>query len=282
MKIHKSYSIIIVPFRGAQVRRLEIPRWLVRTSLGAGIALFSIISILGWLLTDSKTLVAKEIRQRAQTEEEVRTVRAQLEEQWGELFKLQDRIKASQQTLANWKGLRKKIRGSLPKKYRSSFNGKEVVEELGTSLELLQGGLESLIASIPSEWPSKGWISSGFGRRRSPWTGESEFHTGVDIASRHGTPVNAPGDGVVKFRGRYNGNGRTIIMDHGQGITTRYGHLSKIDVKKGERIKKNQKIGNVGNTGRSTNPHLHYEIRVNGIPINPRRQLLKKSLPRTS
>jgi len=71
-------------------------------------------------------------------------------------------------------------------------------------------------------------------------------------------------------------------MDHGQGITTRYGHLSKIDVKKGERIRKNQKIGNVGNTGRSTNPHLHYEIRVNGIPINPRRHLLKKSLPRTS
>jgi murein DD-endopeptidase MepM/ murein hydrolase activator NlpD len=282
MNIHKSYSILIVPFRGTQIRRLEIPRWLIRSFLGAGIALFSIISISGWLLTDYKFQIARETKLRVATEKEVGTVRAQLEEQWKELFKLQNRIKTSQQTLANWKGLRKKIHASLPKKNRSSFNGKEVVKELGTSLELLQGGLEGLIASIPSEWPTKGWISSGFGKRSSPWTGESEFHTGVDIGSRHGTPVRAPGDGVVKFRGRYNGNGRTIIMDHGQGITTRYGHLSKINVKKGERIRKNQKIGNVGNTGKSTNPHLHYEIRVNGIPINPRRHILKNSVPRTS
>ena len=264
---------------GTQVRRLKISRCLVHTSLGAGIALFCIISILGWLLTDSNIKLAKEIRQRVQTEEEIRTVRAQIKEQWEELFKLQARIKISQQTLANWNGLRKKIHGSLPKKHRPSFNGKEIVEELGTSLDYLQGGLEGLIASIPSQWPTKGWLSSGFGRRRSPLTGKPEFHTGVDIGSRHGTPIHAPADGIVKFRGRSNGNGKAIILDHGQGLTTRYGHLSKIDVKKGELVRKNQKIGNVGNTGKSTNPHLPYEIRVNGLPINPRRQLLKKSTP---
>ncbi len=277
--MHKSYSILILPLKGTQIRRLVLPRWSIYCLLCAGIALFSIISIIGWLLHDHKFQIARETRLRVASEKEVRAVRAQLEEQWEELFKLQNRIKTSQQTLANWKGLRKKIHASLPKKYRSSFNGKEVVEELGTSLELLQGGIESLIASIPSEWSTKGWISSGFGRRLSPWIGKSEFHAGVDIANRRGTPVYAAGDAVVKFAGRNGSNGRTVVLRHSQGITTHFGHLSKIYVKKGERVRKNQKIAVLGNTGKSTNPHLHYEVRFNGTPIDPRWHLIKLKSP---
>jgi murein DD-endopeptidase MepM/ murein hydrolase activator NlpD len=213
--------------------------------------------------------------------EEMNTLNTLVEQQREKLLALQDQAVASQQLLANWKGLREEIRHSLPRKRRSSLTGQEIVGELESTLTSLQGDLEGLIASIPSEWPAKGWVSSRFGRRRSPWTGKSDFHSGIDIANRRGTPVYAPGDAVVEFAGTSNGNGKSVVLNHGQGITTLYGHLSKMYVKKGDRVRKKQKIANVGNTGKSTNPHLHYEVRVNGAPINPRSHLLKQksSLP---
>ncbi len=211
--------------------------------------------------------------------EELNTLKAQVEQQREKLLALQDQAVASQQLLAIWKGLRGKIEQSLPRQRKSSLTGQEIVGELETILTSLQGELEGLIASIPSEWPAKGRLSSRFGRRRSPWTGNSDFHSGIDIANRRGTPVYAPGDAVVKFAGTSNGNGKSIVLNHGQGITTLYGHLSKIYVKKGDRVRKNQKIANVGNTGKSTNPHLHYEVHVNGTPIDPRSHLLKQKSP---
>ncbi|MCZ6452166.1 MAG: M23 family metallopeptidase, partial [Deltaproteobacteria bacterium] len=209
--------------------------------------------------------------------EELNTLRAQVQVQQEKLLALRDRAKASQQLLVNWKGLRKKIQDSLPRKRRSSLKGQQVVGELETLLSSLEGELEGLIASMPSEWPTKGRLSSRFGRRRSPWTGKSQFHSGIDIANRQGTPVYASGDAVVEFAGIKSGNGKTIVLKHGQGITTLYGHLSKIYVKKGDRVRKNQKIANLGNTGKSTSSHLHYEVRVNGTPIDPRRKLLKRN-----
>ncbi|MCH7569196.1 MAG: peptidoglycan DD-metalloendopeptidase family protein [Deltaproteobacteria bacterium] len=211
----------------------------------------------------------------AKHNEELKTMRDQLQVQREKLLALQDRAEATQQLLANWKGLRHKIQQSLPRKHRSSLTGQQIVGELETIFAALQGELEGLIASIPSEWPAKGWVSSRFGRRRSPWTGKSKFHSGIDIANRRGTAVYSPGGAVVEFAGKNGRYGRTIVLKHGQGLTTLYGHLSKIHVKKGDRVRKNQKIGNIGSTGKSTNPHLHYEVRVNGIPIDPRRHLLK-------
>ncbi len=211
--------------------------------------------------------------------EELNTLRAQVLVHQEKLVALRDRAKASQQLLVNWNGLRKKIQDSLPRKRRSSLNGQQIVGELETLLSSVEGELKELIASMPSEWPTKGRLSSRFGRRRSPWTGKSQFHSGIDIANRQGTPVYASGDGVVEFTGVKGGNGKTIVLKHGQGITTLYGHLSKIYVKKGDRVRKNQKIANLGNTGKSTNPHLHYEVRVNGTPIDPSRKLLKRKSP---
>jgi len=209
----------------------------------------------------------------------LRTLKVQVELQREKLLALQEQAKASQQLLANWKGLRKKIRDSLPRRRKSALTGQQIVGELETSLASLQGDIESLIASIPSEWPIDGWISSRYGRRHSPWTGKAEFHAGIDIANRQGTPVHASGDGLVKFAGRKASNGKIVVLDHGQGITTHYAHLSKIHVKKGDSVQKNQKIANVGNTGKSTNPHLHYEVRINGTPVNPRRHLLNQKPP---
>jgi len=231
-------------------------------------------------VTALSTRLKEEVAElRAKHYEEMARLRTQVEVQREDLMALQKRTKTSQLLLAKWKGLRKKIRNSLPRKRKSLLTGQQIVGDLETSLSLLRRDLEGLIASIPSEWPTKGWLSSRFGRRQSPWTKKMEFHNGLDIANRRGTPVYASGDGVVKFAGLSNGSGKSVVINHGQGITTLYGHLSKIHVKKGERVKKNQKIANVGSTGKSTNPHLHYEVRIGGTPIDPRRHLLRQKTP---
>lgn len=133
---------------------------------------------------------------------------------------------------------------------------------------------KSLLASTPSIRPTVGWISSGFGYRTSPFTGRREFHRGLDIASREGTPVVAPADGVVTFAGRKGGLGNLVVIDHGYGKVTRFAHLKKWLVRRGAHVKRGDKLGLVGNTGRSTAPHLHYEVHVNGLPVNPLKYIL--------
>ncbi len=135
---------------------------------------------------------------------------------------------------------------------------------------------KSLLASTPSMWPTRGWVTSDFGQRLDPYTAERVAHGGMDIAAPHGKEVNAPSDGTVVFAGLEGGYGNVIVIDHGYGIKTRYGHLSKLLVKAGDRVKRGALIANVGNTGRSTGPHLHYEVRVNGIPQNPRKFILEE------
>jgi len=133
---------------------------------------------------------------------------------------------------------------------------------------------KSLLASTPSIWPVKGWLTSTFGYRSSPFTGRRELHKGLDIATRSGTPVIAPADGLVVFAGREGGFGNMIIIDHGYGITTRYGHCSSLEAKLGQKIKRGDVVARVGNTGRSTGPHVHYEVAVNGVSVNPSRYIL--------
>jgi murein DD-endopeptidase MepM/ murein hydrolase activator NlpD len=133
----------------------------------------------------------------------------------------------------------------------------------------------SLLASTPSIWPARGWVTSDFGLRVDPYTAGRVMHRGMDIANRPGTPVVAPADGMVVFAGTEGGYGKVIVVDHGYGVKTRYGHLADIAVRLGERVQRGQRIAGVGNTGRSTGPHLHYEVRVNGIPENPRKFLLE-------
>jgi murein DD-endopeptidase MepM/ murein hydrolase activator NlpD len=125
-------------------------------------------------------------------------------------------------------------------------------------------------SNVPSIWPVTGPLRTGYGMRNDPFGGPSvEFHKGQDIAAPTGTPVNATADGVVVIAGWVKGYGNGIYIDHGNGISTRYGHLSRIDVVVGQPIKQGQHLGLVGSTGRSTGPHLHYEVRINGQAINP-------------
>ncbi|SET17146.1 M23 family metallopeptidase [Stigmatella erecta] len=146
------------------------------------------------------------------------------------------------------------------------------------SLQELQAYFQdqkSLLASTPSVWPARGWVTSDFGQRLDPYTAERVTHAGLDIAAPHGKEIHAPSDGTVVFAGLEGGYGNVIVIDHGYGIKTRYGHLAKMLVKAGDKVKRGALIAAVGNTGRSTGPHLHYEVRVNGIPQNPRKFILE-------
>jgi murein DD-endopeptidase MepM/ murein hydrolase activator NlpD len=127
----------------------------------------------------------------------------------------------------------------------------------------------------PTVWPVLGKLESGFGGRRNPFGGGSfEFHSGQDIDAAFGAPVIAGASGRVTFVGWQNGYGQLVVIDHGGGLTTRYGHLSHIDVTQGQAVTRSQFIGRVGSSGRSTGPHLHYEVRINDGPVNPLQYLL--------
>jgi murein DD-endopeptidase MepM/ murein hydrolase activator NlpD len=124
-------------------------------------------------------------------------------------------------------------------------------------------------SATPSIAPAMGLMTDGFGNRADPVTGRRALHRGLDISARRGTPVNAPADGVVVFTGYTGGLGNTIRIAHGLGYTTVYGHLDTIEVEPGEEVRRGARIGTVGNSGRSTGPHLHYEVHVDGTAVNP-------------
>lgn len=125
------------------------------------------------------------------------------------------------------------------------------------------------LESMPTIRPTAGWYTSGFGVRNSPFTGRPTMHEGLDIANGMGSPILAPAAGIVTYSGPRAGYGNLITVDHGYGLQTQYGHISRSFVRVGMKIKRGGKIGAVGNVGRSTGPHLHYEVRVNGIPVDP-------------
>jgi len=150
-----------------------------------------------------------------------------------------------------------------------------VLEDRLASVRTRVEGQQALARATPTLWPMLGvWYTSGFGARKDPFTGQQEYHTGIDLAADKGTPIRATADGTVESVG-YNGNyGNSILMTHGFGISTRFGHMSRFAVAAGQRVKRGDVIGFVGATGRATSPHLHYEILFNGTPTNPLRLLV--------
>jgi murein DD-endopeptidase MepM/ murein hydrolase activator NlpD len=130
------------------------------------------------------------------------------------------------------------------------------------------------LASAPTLWPVQGRITASFGERIDPFSGEGAFHRGIDISAEIGTRIIAPADGVVQYADIMNGYGRAVVLDHGNGVTTLYGHLSGFAVSPGETIHRGDTLGYVGSSGRSTGPHLHYEVRIFNTPVNPHKYLL--------
>jgi len=129
------------------------------------------------------------------------------------------------------------------------------------------------LVKAPSLWPVEGRISGAFGERLDPFSGEGAFHRGIDISAAYGSPVVAPAEGVVTFAGWASGYGKLVVVEHSGGVTTRYGHLSGFSVTEGQAVNRGDTLGYVGLSGRSTGPHLHYEVWTRGAPVNPHKYL---------
>ena len=133
---------------------------------------------------------------------------------------------------------------------------------------------QSLLNATPSIQPARGWRSSFFGYRVDPFSGRSEMHKGLDIAAPMGTPIYSPAKGVVSYVGYESGYGKLLTIEHGYGIKTRFAHNSRIFVELGQKVDRREIIAAIGSTGRSSGPHLHYEVRVNGVPVDPKNYIL--------
>jgi murein DD-endopeptidase MepM/ murein hydrolase activator NlpD len=160
--------------------------------------------------------------------------------------------------------------------FQESVDAFSYLEKNATAVAMTNGGARMLPVSqlnalgiVPTLWPVVGRITAHFGERMDPFSGEGAFHPGLDIASHYGDPVHATADGIVTEAGRDGGYGRLVVIDHGFGVTTWYGHLSGFNVQPGMHVKAGDVIGYEGDSGRSTGPHLHYEIRIYNTPVNP-------------
>jgi murein DD-endopeptidase MepM/ murein hydrolase activator NlpD len=154
----------------------------------------------------------------------------------------------------------------------------DLLSILGSRLDSVRSGVErrhALASATPSIWPVAGWLSSSYGRRKDPFSGGPDFHPGLDISADYGQPVLATGDASVTSAGPNGAYGNMVMLDHGFGIVTKYGHLSRIAVQAGQRVKRGDVVGFVGSTGRSTGSHLHYEIWMNGRLTNPMQLLAR-------
>jgi len=294
---------MILPDETAKVRKYRVPRRLVRI----GIVVVAMLALgLGYLVTDYfgiKGMVGEMERLRLearQQREQLVTFAKSIDDLQGEMSRLRQ-FDMKLRVMADLDGVVYPeqimgIGGENPEPFNPlegeiSFQDKALVDGMVAGLERLKAETsiqersfqelveyledqKSLLASTPSIWPVKGWLTSSFGYRTSPFTGRREMHKGIDVATRTGTPIIAPADGIVVFAGREGGFGNMLLVDHGYGIMTRYGHCSSVEVKKGDKVKRGDIIAKVGNTGRSTGPHLHYEVAVNGVAVNPMRYIL--------
>ena len=216
-------------------------------------------------------------------EQENAHLRAENEKQRQQLDNLNHRVEAVEDTsrkLAEMSGVNQDEQQPMMNGAGGPFiplDEAAAVEYKTTGLEQKLRAYETALrerATVPSIWPVEGSLESGFGGRRNPFGGSSyENHEGQDIEAEMGTPVIAAASGTVTIACAQNGYGNVVYIDHGNGLSTRYGHLSHIDAIVGQRIARGEVLGRVGSTGRSTGPHLHYEVRINNDPVNPRAYL---------
>lgn len=308
--MNKRITIFIASHSGAPVRQISVPRIVLA---GIAFLAVAGIILTGYVVSDYFILLQKAavVRQLSET---ISSQQNLLGEQKQQISSLADRINLMKSNLFSLNEFEKKIRviadlenqsdsaglfgigGVPPEKINARTESETrqnvLVREMHHQLNLLESAFyhqedgfaalldcledkRRLLASTPAIRPiNGGWITSRFAYRKSPFTGRREFHHGLDIAASKDTPVMSSADGKVIFCGSKGGLGKAVIIDHGRGIVTRYGHLNKLKKKKGDSVKREDIIGTVGNTGQSTGPHLHYEIRVNGVPVNPEKYIL--------
>ncbi|MBI4211844.1 MAG: M23 family metallopeptidase [Deltaproteobacteria bacterium] len=301
-KKSERFHVIIVPRNGSRIRRFGISRCTFR--VGLWLMGFSVVSLLAFgvyrSFNVSDAMFSPEPMVPASQIADLQLERAKLESKLTELETTLSRLSRFSQRLTNPSASEVGQGGpiaSVPLRESGVlwklpvFNATHAAYVLSKSDRLLTESKELettlhqafaaasqsalLWISLPTIWPTRGWITSEFGDLRN-LHGGGRWHEGIDIASPRGSPVLASGDGLVMYVGYKGGYGKTVLIDHGNGLTTLYGHCSELFVTEGMRIKRGTMIGRVGNTGRSTGPHLHYEVHLDGVAVNPTYYIVQK------
>jgi murein DD-endopeptidase MepM/ murein hydrolase activator NlpD len=285
--VKQEYFVVVVAhsLRG-RLRRIHIPHQAVYTILA--LALLGCFSVFGFVASYAR--MAWKVAKYNSLSQEADGLRARYQNLQKVVNQKNDQLASLEllsQEVAMAYGIRQKLEGPAD----LSAEGK-LVPTFAESLEdynfLRSANLLALqshhsrgfqVNATPSLWPVEGNLTGSYGMRTDPLSGEGgEFHSGVDISAPIGTPVRATADGIVTFAAMEGGYGRLIRIDHGGGIFTWYGHLSKFFVFAGQEVRRGEKIGAVGASGRVTAPHLHYEVRSNGTPMNPYRYLVNAAV----
>lgn len=287
----KRFTVMIVPADGEQVRRIHVRRWVLLCMLATTIVSSGLISYLTYSYFDTRFEKSELQRLRlvnGQQRHALQRLSADVDLMRDELAGLAE-TEARVRQLAEFQGSPKALPVALGGIPETGVDG--VVDEIQQRIHKLQLAIDlrrqsqedvrnllndkvSLSRATPSGWPTKGWITSYFGMRQDPIGRVGRrVHEGLDIAANTGTPIFATADGVVARVEYSKSYGKTVVVDHGYGYRTLYAHNSKNLVKRGTRVKRGDKIAVVGNTGISTGPHVHYEVQLNGVPIDPRKTL---------
>jgi murein DD-endopeptidase MepM/ murein hydrolase activator NlpD len=287
------FTLVLVHGGGSRMLHVGCPRWLLRGIFLAVLAFAALLTATWWDYLSLK---------RAQSQ--AATVVRRVDEQRVMLESVEQRVADLNREAGNWQAAHLRVWSTFGPAPGSSAKGtgmggamavlplvfaneapalpqalailSSTVSESGQSLRALGLFMERtrpILMALPLRWPVRGPLNSRFGMRPSPWTGEHEFHRGLDISAHRGTPVLAPASGTVFFAGNGGEYGTTLILDHGRDLRSLYGHLQEIRVKQGERIERGQLIALTGNTGRTSGPHLHYEIQIHGQAVDPRQFL---------
>jgi murein DD-endopeptidase MepM/ murein hydrolase activator NlpD len=312
---NRYYTLLVIPEHTSAVRRWIIPNWVVRTAGVAGlfVVTIGIIMILDYWyvmgqISENKELRVenRQLRQQVQvfenkiatieeTMERIRTFSTRLKV----ITNIEDRNKLIESLNENLPDASTNIEtkfalrsagGSAanPEELRLARNQADwelrfsqisqqsslLEQQLHDQYELLSDQ-RAFLDATPTRKPAVGYFTSGFGVRKSPYGGREKMHEGLDIANYPGTAIRAPADGTVTFAGSKAGYGQTLIIDHGYRLETWYAHNSKILVRVGQRVRRGDPIARLGNSGRSTGPHLHYEVRINGTPVDPLSYILE-------
>ncbi len=303
MSTHKFFSLIIIPHRAKSFKRLTLSQKWIRI-LAAG-SVFCFVSLLGFLV-DYFSMGVTRAKYSVLLRENVEQKRL--------LSDYESSVKKLREAVTNFENYAKKLNvmaglrspevaeelgigdgeappsNEIPDEPQVSPPHQAVTlqevrslaekaENVGKNLDVLSRYFELQtvrLASTPTIWPTKGWVSSGFSYRNDPFTGLRVFHYGLDIATNYGNPIVAPADGTVVSLGNDKMMGSHIVLSHGNGITTHYLHLSKFLVRAGQKVKRGDIIGLVGKSGKAIGPHLHYEIRINNRPVNPYNYILEE------
>lgn len=303
MAKRRSVELLVVRSDGVRIMRSIVPRWAVSVVLGgASLGLVLAATSLAAMYTDYRSL-----REQRAT---LSVLLPRATEQQATLEAYRVRARELRAEIAGWRKIRARILEpfgpdagligrtagiggvAVPSPGERDADPADVREELTRVTRLIREEGEHLrrleqffsrtgkvLASLPSRWPIRGPVNSDFGLRTSPWSPGSEFHSGIDIGAPVGTPVRAPAPGVVAFAGRHPEYGVALVIDHGNDTRSVYGHLSQLRVVASQTVQRGDLVALTGNTGRSSGPHLHYEIQVRGEPVDPNIYLWESAPP---